>query len=118
MAVVASALDPTGRLYPKPASTHCLQFRWKHVGFGRDLTSLVRVEAERRCGDRVTTGTRSFIPACPPRPPLLKMVRRCRSTENVHHWGMDIAFRKDDNRIHTEQAVPNMVILKRIAYNT
>ena len=76
------------------------------------------MEAERHCGDRVTTGTRSFIPACPPRPPLLKMVRRCWSTENVHHWGMDIAFRKDDNRIHTGQAVPNMVILKRIAYNT
>jgi len=28
VAVVASALDPTGRWYPKPASTHCRLFRW------------------------------------------------------------------------------------------
>ena len=32
------------------------------------LASRVRVESERRGGDRVATDTRCFIPACPPRP--------------------------------------------------
>ena len=34
----------------------------------RDLASLVRVESERRCSDRVSTEVRYFIPACPPEP--------------------------------------------------
>ena len=43
-----------------------------------DLASLVWVESERRCGDRVTTGVRIFIPACRPRPG--SNCRRCAGT--------------------------------------
>ena len=53
----------------------------------RDLTSLVWVESERHCGDRVSTEVRCFIPAYPPGP----------------------------SRIRTSHAVHNMAILKRIA---
>ena len=43
-----------------------------------DLAGLVRVESERRCGDRVSTGVRGFIPACRPGPS--GHWRRCAST--------------------------------------
>ena len=68
-----------------------------------------RVETECRCGDRVTIGSHSFIPACPPRLFLLKVARRCWSIENVHHEVMGIAFCMEDGRIRTEPAVLNMV---------
>ncbi len=46
---------------------------------------------------------------------LLMAVRLCWSIEKVHHGVMDTVFHQDDSRIRTGQAVPNMVILKRIA---
>lgn len=46
---------------------------------------------------------------------LLRALRRCWSIEDVHCRVMDTAFRQDDSRIRTGQAVDNMVILKRIA---
>ena len=83
-----------------------------------DLASLVWVECERRCGDRVATDTRCFISSLPPRAqPLLQAVRQHWSIENAHHWVLDVAFGEDDSRIRTGYAAHNMAILKRIAHN-
>ena len=83
-----------------------------------DLASLVWVESERRCGDRVTTDIRIFISSLPPKARLqLQAVRGHWSIENAHHWVMDVAFGEDGSRIRTGQAAHNMAILKRIAHN-
>ena len=83
-----------------------------------DLASLVWVECERRCGDRVTTDVRIFISSLPPKARLqLQAVRQHWSIENAHHWVMDVAFGEDDSRIRTGHAAHNMAILKRIAHN-
>ena len=83
-----------------------------------DLASLVWVECERRCGDRVTTDVRIFISSLPPRARLvLQAVRQHWTIENAHHWVMDVAFGEDDSRIRTGHAAHNMAILKRIAHN-
>ena len=92
-----------------------------HVDSNRDwcdLASLVWVESERRCGDRITTDTRFFIASLPPeaKPPL-QAVRQHWTIENAHYWVMDVAFGEDDSRIRTGHAAHNMAILKRIAHN-
>ncbi len=98
--------DPAYLAYVDPGQDWC------------DLTSLVWVEAERRCGDRVTTDRRCYISSLPPKArPLLHAVRQHWSIENAHHWIMDVAFHEDDSRIRTGQAAHNMAILKRIAHN-
>ena len=84
----------------------------------RDLTSLVWVESERRCGDRVSTEVRCFISSLPPRAkPQLEAVRKHWTIENAHHWVLDVAFGEDASRIRTGHAAHNMAILKRIAHN-
>ncbi len=84
----------------------------------RDLASLVWVECERRCGDRVSTEVRGFISSLPPRArPQLEAVRKHWSIENAHHWVLDVAFGEDGSRIRTGHAAHNMAILKRIAHN-
>ena len=87
-----------------------------------DLASLVWVECERRCGDRVTTDVRIFIASLPPKAePLLQAVRQHwrgpSGCENAHHWVMDVALGEDDSRIRTGHAAHNMAILKRMAHN-
>ena len=83
-----------------------------------DLASLVWVESERRCGDRVTTDMHCFISNMPPQARCqLQAVRQHWAIENAHHWVMDVALGKDDSRIRTGHAVHNMTILKRIAHN-
>ena len=83
-----------------------------------DLASLVWVESERRCGDKVTTDVRCFIASRPPQARLqLQAVRQHWAIENAHHWVLDVAFGEDDSRIRTGYAAHNMAILKRIAHN-
>ncbi len=83
-----------------------------------DLASLVWVESERRCGDKVSTDVRIFISRLPPQARLPRQaVRGHWAIENAHHWVLDVAFGEDDSRIRTGYAVHNMAILKRIAHN-
>ena len=71
----------------------------------RDLASLVRVECERHCGNRVSTKVRGFLARLPPKAkPQLEAVRK--------HWSIE-----NGSRIRTGHAAHNMVILKRIAHN-
>ncbi len=83
-----------------------------------DLASLVWVESERRCGDKVSTEVRIFISSLPPQARLqLQAVRGHWAIENAHHWVLDVAFGEDGSRIRTGYAAHNMAILKRIAHN-
>ena len=80
----------------------------------RDLTSLVWVESERRCGGRVSTEVRCFIPILPPQgPTAVGAVRKHWSIENAHHRVLDTAFGEDGSRIRTGHATHNMAILKK-----
>ena len=83
-----------------------------------DLASLVRVEFEGRCGNRVTTDVRCFISNLPSEARSLpRAVRRHWSIAHAPHWVMDIAFGEDDNRIRTGHAAHNRAILKCTAHN-
>ncbi|MCY4519778.1 MAG: hypothetical protein OXC13_03260 [Caldilineaceae bacterium] len=63
-----------------------------------------RIETHR-CGNRVTTDTRCFISSLPPKAkPLLQAVCQHWSSENAHHWVLDVAFGEDDSRIRTGHA--------------
>ena len=76
----------------------------------RDQASLVRVESERHCGNRVTADVRIFISSLPPKARLqLQAGRRHWNIENAHHWVMDVAFGEDACRIRTGQAAHNLL---------
>ena len=76
----------------------------------RDPASLVRVESERRCGNRVSTEVRCFIPACPQGQAATEAVRKYWSIENAHYRVLDVAFGEADSRIRTGHAAHNTVI--------
>ena len=98
--------DTVGKDHARIESRRCwatgVSDRLAHVDPDRewcDLASLVWVECERRCGDRVTTNTRFFIFSLPPEAKLLlQIVRRHWSIENAHHWVLVLAFGEDDSR--------------------
>ncbi len=76
-----------------------------------DLTSLVRVECERRIGDRVATDVLVFISSLPPKARLpLQDVRSHRTIENAHHRVLDVDFGEDDSRIRTGYSAHNRAI--------
>ena len=77
----------------------------------RDRASLVRVECERRCGDRVATEVRGFLSSLPPKAqPQLEAVRKHWAIENAHHWVLDVAFGEDGSRSRTGHAAHNMAL--------
>ena len=87
-------------------------------GGGRDLRSLVLIEAQRRQGDRVTSETCYYISSLPAEAQLLLQgVRSHWGIENALHWVLDMAFREDECRIRTGHAAHNMSILRRLALN-
>ena len=91
-------------------------------GVWQDLTTIIRVCAERRTATEVTRETRYYLSSLPADTPHLartacQAVRRHWSIENELHWVLDIAFREDDCRIRQGHAAENMAVLRHIALN-
>lgn len=82
------------------------------------LTSLIRVEAERRVGEQTSREVRYFLSSLPgDAQQSLQTVRAHWGIENRLHWVLDVAFREDESRVRSGYAAENFAILRHIALN-
>jgi predicted transposase YbfD/YdcC len=86
------------------------QTEWKN------LTTLVRIQRERRINDRVTTETAYFISSRSASAAyFLEAVRGHWAIENQLHWSLDVTFREDHNQTRTGFAAENLALIRRLA---
>lgn len=82
------------------------------------LTTLVKVQAERYVGDEHTVQTRYYISSADATAEeFLTWVRTYWSIENSLHWVLDIAFREDESRLRKDYGAVNFATLRHIALN-
>ena len=82
------------------------------------LTTLVKVQSERRIDGKRTLEDRYFIASY--RDSALHILEHTRThwhIENSLHWVLDIAFREDECRIRKGNAPQNFAVLRHIALN-
>lgn len=84
-----------------------------------DVRSLVLIERTRTCGDDTTTTTHFYISSVPnlTAARALELVRAHWQVENGLHWTLDVAFREDHSRIHSENGARNFALLRRVGFN-
>lgn len=101
------------------AVNHPLAFEHiRHYAGWADLNSIVRVQRERREGNRVTRDTPYYISSLPANAALLLHATHHHWTiENSFHWVMDVTFAEDHSRIRNGESAPNMAVLRSIALN-
>jgi predicted transposase YbfD/YdcC len=82
------------------------------------LRSIVKLEAERKVGEKSETHTRYYISSLPgDAAKTLAAARGHWGIENSLHWVLDIGFREDESRIRQGNATENMARLRQIALN-
>jgi predicted transposase YbfD/YdcC len=87
-------------------------------GHWKDLSSIGRVEAERRNGEQVERETRYYISSLAgDAEEFGSAVRAHWGIENQVHWILDIAFREDESRIRKGHGAQNFAVLRHIALN-
>lgn len=97
-----------------PALISCLRGANKW----RDLTTVVKVQAERYVNGKYSIESRYFIASSQEcAASLLTDTRRHWHIENSLHWVLDIAFREDECRIRKGNGPQNFAILRHIALN-
>lgn len=80
------------------------------------LQAIGRIEAERRCGDKVETSTRYIALSTMLTPArLLEIVRTHWSIENNQHWQLDVSFHEDSSRTRKDNAPQNIAVIRRMA---
>ncbi len=90
----------------------------RHLSKWENLTTIVMIISQRRCGDEISVETRYFISSLPnDAEQVLGAVRNHWGIENGLHWVLDIAFREDDSRVRTGNAPENFAVLRHIALN-
>lgn len=90
----------------------------RHFEGWTDLTSIVRVQRERRLLDHTETETAYYISSLPADASrILDATRHHWGIENSLHWVLDVTFREDDSRIRIGNAPQNMAVLRHIALN-
>jgi predicted transposase YbfD/YdcC len=90
----------------------------RHYDGWADLQSIVRVQRERRIGDKVEQETAYYISSlAADAKQLLHATRTHWAIENSLHWVLDVTFREDDSRIREQNAPQNMAVLRDIALN-
>ncbi len=83
---------------------------WKH------LTTLIRIERERRIGDQTSLETAFFISSQAASAAFfLEMARRHWSIENQLHWSLDVTFQEDHNQTRSGYAAENLALIRRLA---
>lgn len=82
------------------------------------LTTFVKVQAERYLDDKHSTETRYYISSVQATADeLLNITRTHWAIENSLHWVLDIAFREDESRLRKDHGAQNFAILRHIALN-
>lgn len=82
------------------------------------LTSVVKVQAERRAGQNTTVEDRYYLSSLAGNAQkLLESTRTHWQIENSLHWVLDIAFREDECRVRKGYGAQNLATLRHIAVN-
>lgn len=90
----------------------------RHYDGWIDLSSIVRVQRERRVGEQVAHETAYYISSLPADAArLLQATQHHWAIENSFHWVMDVTFGEDHSRIRNEDSAENMAVLRAIALN-
>lgn len=83
-----------------------------------NLQTLVRIDSERRIGERVSRHSRYYISSLPNDAAHLLQVKRSHwAIENGLHWVLDIAFREDDSRVRKGHGARNLALFRHMALN-
>jgi predicted transposase YbfD/YdcC len=90
----------------------------RHYDGWADLTSIVRIQRERRVGGKTTLETAYYISSLPADAArLLQATQHHWAIENSFHWVMDVTFSEDRSRIRNGESAENMAVLRTIALN-
>jgi len=88
----------------------------QEFGDWRQLNTIVKVQAERHVGGKVTCETRYYITSLGNKADLLLRTIRCHwRIENQVHWVLDVVFREDHCRLRKGHAAQNFAILRHMA---
>jgi len=88
-----------------------------HEGWA-GLQSIVRVQRERRQGEKIQAETAFYISSLAnDAKTILNATRQHWGIENSLHWVLDVTFREDDSRIRTGNSPQNMTVLRHLALN-
>lgn len=83
-----------------------------------NLSSVVKVTAQREINEQITVESRYYISSLPgDAAQLLDATRNHWRIENSCHWVLDVAFREDHSRIRKDNGGENFAIIRRIALN-
>lgn len=81
-----------------------------------NLTTMIRIQRERRINNQVTTETAYFISSRSASAAyFLEAVRGHWAIENQLHWSLDVTFREDHNQTRTGFAAENLALIRRLA---
>jgi predicted transposase YbfD/YdcC len=108
-----------GRIEIRRCQTLCdlqyLHYIRRHADW-KDLTTLIRIQRERRINDRITTETAYFISSRSASAAyFLEAVRGHWAIENQLHWSLDVTFREDHNQTRIGFAAENLALIRRLA---
>ena len=96
-----------------------LEGRWSDVQQEwSGLASLLRIESERRIGDKISQETRYYLSTLVGSAREgLRAVRHHWGIENRVHWVLDVSFDEDRCRIRKDHAPTNLATLRHMALN-
>jgi predicted transposase YbfD/YdcC len=90
----------------------------RHYEGWADLNSIIRVERERRDGDKTTHDTAYYISSLKAdAATILDATQHHWAVENSFHWVLDVTFSEDDSRIRSGERAENMAVLRAVALN-
>ena len=84
----------------------------------KGLQSIILVENERTVGTDTSTERRYYWSShVADAETFARMIRGHWGIENELHWCLDVAFREDDSRMHTDHGPENIALLRKVAMN-
>ncbi len=90
----------------------------RHYEGWADLTSIVRVQRERRLPDKVEQEVAYYISSLSGSAQrILNATRQHWAIENSLHWVMDVTFKEDQMRSRKGNSPQNLIVLRNIALN-